>query len=219
MEQARDALGEELALTIQTLSNTESELFARIEALAAAETQIETLDREKAALELERDLYLQELGLFRGLARTVGKWESMATDLSADPTFARDGSALVIVADLFDPGSPDFKAEAETQLATLAQALLFLQDELPRDLDWAFLVRWHSDTGAISTERFPSNWELSAARAASVVRYLGEAGVDPGRLQVTGQGEFQPPASGIGARRVTVDFQPLIYAHILQVDL
>jgi len=100
-------------------------------------------------------------------------------------------------------------------LGIMGHALLLVQDGLTLDLDWASLVRGLSAADTISTERFPSNWELSSARAASVVRYLIDRGVAPGRLQVTGQGEFQPPSSGIGARRVTIDFQPLIYELLL----
>ena len=214
-DQARAELSEELALKTQTLSDTESELLARIEALEVAEAQIKNLDQEKSALMLERDLHLKEMSLLQGAAGMVAKWESTAEDLIAEYTFVREESALVVLANLFDPGSPDFNLEAQDQLVPLTQALLFLQDALPRDLDWAFLVRGHADPSPISTARFPSNWELSAARAASVVRYLTDAGIMPDRLQVTGQGEFQPPASGIGARRVTVYFQPLIYENLL----
>ena len=55
-------------------------------------------------------------------------------------------------------------------------------------------VEGHTDNVPISTDRFPSNWELSAARAASVVRLFGENGIDPERLAVMGMGEHQPIA-------------------------
>ena len=204
-----------LAVAVQKQAMADQARAELSEALEVAEAQIKNIDQEKSALMLERDLHLKEMSLLRGAAGLVAKWESTAEDLIAEYTFVREESALVVLANLFDPGSPDFKLEAQDQLVPLTQALLFLQDALPRDLDWAFLVRGHADPSPISTARFPSNWELSAARAASVVRYLTDAGIMPDRLQVTGQGEFQPPASGIGARRVTVYFQPLIYENLL----
>jgi len=60
-------------------------------------------------------------------------------------------------------------------------------------------VEGHTDNVPISTSRFPSNWELSAARAASVVRLFGENGLDPDRLAVMGMGEHQPIADNDSA--------------------
>jgi chemotaxis protein MotB len=56
-------------------------------------------------------------------------------------------------------------------------------------------VEGHTDNVPIATAEFPSNWELSAARAASVARLLIDSGVDPHRLAISGRGEFQPEAS------------------------
>src|SRR5690606_14663780 len=58
----------------------------------------------------------------------------------------------------------------------------------------AVRVEGYTDNVPISTAAFPSNWELSAARAASVVHVLADEGVDPTRLAVVGYGEFQPLA-------------------------
>ena len=61
-------------------------------------------------------------------------------------------------------------------------------------------VEGHTDSVPISTDRFPSNWELSAARAASVVRLFSENGIDPERLAVMGMGEHQPVADNATAQ-------------------
>ena len=58
--------------------------------------------------------------------------------------------------------------------------------------DNAMLVEGHTDNIPIRSSTFPSNWELSAARAASVVRYLAIEGVSPSRMGAMGYGEFQP---------------------------
>jgi chemotaxis protein MotB len=74
----------------------------------------------------------------------------------------------------------------------------------------AVRVEGHTDTQPIRTAVFPSNWELSAARAANVVQRFTRAGVDPLRLEVTGLGEYHPVASNETAegrnrnRRVTI---------------
>ena len=54
----------------------------------------------------------------------------------------------------------------------------------------------HTDSRPISSAQFPSNWELSTARAASVVKFLISRGVAPERLVAAGYGEFQPIEAG-----------------------
>ncbi|HZD24779.1 MAG TPA: OmpA family protein, partial [Alphaproteobacteria bacterium] len=79
-----------------------------------------------------------------------------------------------------------------------------LAPRIPGDINWILQVEGHTDRVPIHTERFPSNWELSAARAISVVQFLVEQGVPPDRLAAAGYGEYQPidPRSDeIGNRR------------------
>ncbi|MFZ4703075.1 MAG: OmpA/MotB family protein [Candidatus Methylumidiphilus sp.] len=69
--------------------------------------------------------------------------------------------------------------------------------------------------GAHLQHRFPTNWELSAARAAEVVRYLQKKGIDPSRLTAAGHGEYQPvgsnatPAGRQANRRTDIDLMPI----------
>jgi len=198
---------------------SEAELFDRIAELSALEAQIEELGRQKALVEFDRDLHLAELAPYRAIRDAVVTWDDIAQDLAQSVTFARDRSALAITPELFDSGSPDLQSGADVHLNDLAQALLFLSRELPQDMPWAFLVRGHSDGDAISTDRFPSNWELSAARAATVARYLVDQGLDPQRLQVAGQAQFLQPSGDLNARRVSVDFQILTYELVGQDGL
>ena len=64
--------------------------------------------------------------------------------------------------------------------------------QIPTELPWILQVDGHTDSRPIQTARFPSNWELSAARAISVVNFLIALGIPPERLSATGYGEFQP---------------------------
>ena len=67
-----------------------------------------------------------------------------------------------------------------------------LEKQIPKDVAWVLRVDGHTDTRPIASAQFPSNWELSAARAISVVQYLIGKGISPQRLVAAGFGEFQP---------------------------
>ena len=93
---------------------------------------------------------------------------------------------------LFPSGSAEISEEGRADLGQIADLILELIAEIPDDVDWILRVDGHTDTNPISTPLFPSNWELSTARATSVVRYLVSLGVPEGRLMAAGFGEFQP---------------------------
>jgi chemotaxis protein MotB len=93
---------------------------------------------------------------------------------------------------LFDSGSAALKPEATPQLDKLAAALKELEGQIPPDIAWVMRIDGHTDVNPIATPEFPSNWELSSARAISVLRYLMQQGVPPNRLVAAGFGEFQP---------------------------
>jgi chemotaxis protein MotB len=93
---------------------------------------------------------------------------------------------------LFDTGSADLGPGGKEQLDRLATLLLDVSQRIPKDIDWILRIDGHTDRVPIHTDRFPSNWELSTARALSVVRHLIERGLPATRLAATGFGEFQP---------------------------
>ena len=93
---------------------------------------------------------------------------------------------------LFATGSAEISTRGRTELTALAAALLDIAKAVPDDLPWILRVDGHTDKVPINTARFPSNWELSAARALSVVHFLAQQGVPADRLAATGFGEFQP---------------------------
>lgn len=88
---------------------------------------------------------------------------------------------------LFSGGVANLSAQALPPLRDLAGVLAGLANPLR--------VAGLIDDVPIATAEFPSNWELAAARAASVARLLIDSGVDPHRLAVSGRGDFQPEAS------------------------
>ncbi len=93
---------------------------------------------------------------------------------------------------LFETGSAELGAEGQTQMARLARTLLDISHDIPAELDWVLRVDGHTDNRPIRTTQFPSNWELSSARAISVVKFLIGQGLPPNRVAATGFGEFQP---------------------------
>jgi len=93
---------------------------------------------------------------------------------------------------LFPPGSAALSPEAKDRLKPLADAIREIVPKLPTDLPWVLQIAGHTDKLPINTAQFPSNWELSTARALSVVRYLAEQGIPADRLSAAGYGEYEP---------------------------
>jgi chemotaxis protein MotB len=97
---------------------------------------------------------------------------------------------------LFASGSATLTPEGMAAMDQIAEAILELQKEIPHDIDWALQINGHTDARPISNPQYPSNWELSTARASSVVKYLVMRGVPADRLVAAGYGEFQPVDTG-----------------------
>jgi len=77
--------------------------------------------------------------------------------------------------------------------------LLDVVETIPADLEWILRIDGHTDRIPINTPQFPSNWELSTARAVAVVRYLADQSVPQRRMVAAGFGEFFPVADGTTA--------------------
>lgn len=93
---------------------------------------------------------------------------------------------------LFGLGQAELGVQGRENVARFAQTLLDIAKDIPKEVDWILRVDGHTDRQPINTARFPSNWELSMARALSVTKYLIARGVPAYRLAPTGFGEFQP---------------------------
>jgi len=92
----------------------------------------------------------------------------------------------------FDAGQAVLKPEGRAEIDKIASALLELEKKIPADIAWVMRVDGHTDIRPIASAQFPSNWELSSARAIAVVQYMISRGVSPQRLVAAGFGEFQP---------------------------
>ena len=97
---------------------------------------------------------------------------------------------------LFDSGSANLQEEGKNNMIKIAETLKSITDQIPNDIDWIVQVEGHTDNIPISTYLYPSNWELSTARANSVLKLLIQVGFDPAQLASAGYGEFHPISSG-----------------------
>ena len=97
---------------------------------------------------------------------------------------------------LFESGSTDIQSGGRVALSLIAKTLIDLSNQIPTDLNWILQVDGHTDKVPISTPRFPSNWELSHARALEVVKFFIQQGIPADKLSANGYGEHQPISLG-----------------------
>ena len=176
----------------QQLAALRLQLAALQEALDASEAKDKESQVKIADLGQRLNVALakkvQELARYR--SDFFGKLREV---LGARADFQVVGDRFVFPADvLFDSGSADLKPDALPQIDKLADALKQLEAQIPADIAWVLRIDGHTDIKPITNPTFPSNWELSSARAISVVRYLIDQGIPPNRLVAAGFGEFQP---------------------------
>ena len=232
LEELKQQLEAEIAARLAQLEERQNALDTQTELSAAAQAQVELLNRQllalreqldelSSALDLGRaqnaakDVRIDELGkeLNRALAEKVNELQRYRSNF-----FGRlrevlgDRADIQIVGDrfvvpselLFASGSDELTTAARPQLDRLAQSLRELTNEIPAEIDWVLRIDGHTDRRPISTARFPSNWELSTARAIAIVKYLVAAGIPPERLAANGFGEFRPldPSDNDAAYRI-----------------
>ena len=100
---------------------------------------------------------------------------------------------------LFASGSAEVAIEGVLELTKLSKILLDITKDIPTDIPWVLQIQGHTDQNPINTPLYPSNWELSAARAISVGRVLISSGVSSDKISVAGFAEFQPLEFGNSA--------------------
>jgi len=182
-------LNKQMAALRQTLEKVSAALEASENLARAQKVEIQTLGaRLNAALAGK----VQQLSRYR--SEFFGRLREVLGD---QPDVRIVGDRFVFQSEvLFAKGSADIGDAGKTQLKRLAQTLRQLAAKIPADIDWVLRVDGHTDKDPISTPRFPSNWELSSARAISVIRFLMDQGLPPDRLAATGFGEYQPLDTG-----------------------
>ncbi|MGH6674529.1 MAG: peptidoglycan -binding protein [Xanthobacteraceae bacterium] len=132
---------------------------------------------------------VQELSRYR--SDFFGKLRAILGDR---PDIRIVGDRFVFQSEVFfDSGSATLRPDGRAELDKLAAAIVDLEKKIPSDINWVLSVEGHTDIRPVSpTSPFKSNWDLSAARAISVVQYLITKGVSPQRLDASGFGQYQP---------------------------
>ncbi len=195
---------------ISQISLLNQQLAALRRQIAALEAALEASEKR----EKESQTKISDLGsrLNVALAQRVQELNRYRSDffgrlrqvLGNRPEIRIVGDRFVFQSEVFfDPGSAELKEGATPELDKLATALTELIGKIPKDIPWVLRVDGHTDVRPIANARFPSNWELSASRAISVVKYLISRGIPADRVVAAGFGEFQPidPASNDEAYR------------------
>jgi chemotaxis protein MotB len=185
---------------ILRLSNQIASLREQLRQIASALELQEQMTAEK-----EQELEQVSRRLNTLLAERVSQLEQYQSEFFARLRDILAGNENVrIVGDrfllpselLFASASAELGEEGRRELDKLADLLLDVSARIPEDVDWILRIDGHTDVIPINTPRFPSNWELSTARAVAVVRYLADQGVPERRMAAAGFGEFFPVAEG-----------------------
>ncbi|MEO8758210.1 MAG: peptidoglycan -binding protein [Devosia sp.] len=178
--------------------------------LAALRTQIGALEQALNASEVgvtESKTQIADLGrrLNVALAQRVQDLSQYRSDFFGRLRKILEGRADVrVVGDrfvfqsevLFAPGEAAVSPEGLAAMDELAGAIKQLQGEIPADINWVLRIDGHTDKRPINTVEFPSNWELSAARAIAVTKYLVANGVSAQHLVAAGFGDSRPIDTG-----------------------
>lgn len=205
VEKERDSARQDLARVTQEASTMKvqlSDLFARVEELnkkialltadlATAKTSI--ADKEIKIADLDKKLKkkmlqkVEELSEYR--SEFFGKLKKA---LGNRPDIKIVGDRFVFQSEVFFlSASADLEESGKVELVKLAETLKEITSTIPKDINWMVSIIGHTDKRPINSPQFRSNWELSAARAISVVKFLVESGIPPERLSATGYGEYQ----------------------------
>jgi len=180
-----ELLNQQIAALRRQMAALEEALNVADKREAESQTRIADLGRRLNVALAQR---VQELTRFR--SEFFGRLRDI---LGNRPDIRIVGDRFVFQSEVFfDPGSATLRPEALAELDKLAAAIQELERKIPPDIGWALRIDGHTDNRPIATAQFPSNWELSAARAIAVVQYLIGKGVSPAHLIAAGFGEYQP---------------------------
>jgi chemotaxis protein MotB len=182
--------------TIDMLNQQVAALRDQLAQIAAALeiSQTKTKQQEAQIADLGQKLNQALLSKVEELAKYRSEFFGRLRDaLGNRPDIHIVGDRFVFQSEvLFDPADAQLSDAAKGRLKVVASALKDISKEIPGDIPWVLRVDGHTDKRPINTPQFPSNWELSSARAISVVNYLISQGIPAERLVAAGFGQYDP---------------------------
>ena len=203
--------------SLEEIKNMEIQSSKTLEQVEILSNQIDTLQKEIALLNdaleasesqaLIKDLEIEVLGekLNKALTSKVFELQKYRSEFFGKlQSILGDRKDIKIVGDrfifeselLFDSASADLQLSGKEKLSEIGLTLKETTNDIPSDIDWIIMVEGHTDKKPIQTIRYPSNWELSSARANTVLKLLLDLGFPPNRLASAGYGEFFPISDG-----------------------
>ena len=180
-----EGLKKEIRILNQALESSEDSIFAK-------ELKIEVLGER-----LNKALTSKVFELQKYRSEFFGKLQTILGDRQDIKIV---GDRFIFESELlFDSASANLQFSGMEKLKQIGLTLKNTTSDIPSDIDWIIQVEGHTDKRPIKTSQYPSNWELSTARANSVLKLLLDLGFEPNRLSAAGYGEFYPIAKGDNA--------------------
>lgn len=184
-------------IQIETLGRDLNTALARVASEQKRRAELEALERKRLEAEA-KDLKKFRSEFFGRLRDVLGTQEGVRIV----------GDRFVFSSEiLFTAGSAELGVQGQAEIKKVASIILDVADKIPPQIDWVLRVDGHTDNTPLSGQgRYRDNWELSQARALSVVKYLiQDLGIPAGRLAANGFGEFQPIVQGTSPKALAMN--------------
>jgi chemotaxis protein MotB len=196
---ARDAAK---SVELQSLGSDLNTALARVAAEQSRRAELEAAERRR--LEEEAKLRAAEAEALQEQAKDLEQYKSeffgrLREVLGTQDGVRIEGDRFVFSSEvLFAAGAAELETEGQREIAKVASILRAVAGDIPPEIDWVIRVDGHTDSVPLSgTGEFADNWELSQARALSVVKYMiNFLAIPPNRLAANGFGQYQPVAAG-----------------------
>ena len=182
----------EVALLSDQITKLQAQLRMISDALALTKTKGQEKDEKIAQLGKQLNIALarkvSELQKYR--SEFFGQLQKI---IGNNPAVEIQGDRFVLQAGLlFESGAANLGIQGRSHLTAMANTLLQISMKIPNEINWILRIDGHSDRVPINNETFSSNWELSAARAVSVVRFLSQTGIPEKRMAAAGFSKYHP---------------------------
>ncbi|MCH8213231.1 MAG: OmpA family protein [Proteobacteria bacterium] len=194
----KKSLEEELDQARRALSAGKKTMESRRQEIAGLNREIAALEKARAGMESKvADMGRRLKSAAEKKVREISTYRSeffgrLRKVLGDHPDIRMVGDRFVFQSEvLFPSGSAELDPDGQSTLTQLAETLKEVAKKIPADVNWMLRVDGHTDRVPIKTWAYQSNWELSTARATSVVKFLVRLGLAPERLAATGFGQYR----------------------------
>ena len=189
-------INSDLNLTINDLNKN---IISLNNELQAVQRSLEQTDKDNK----EKDLEISNLGskLNEALKEKVGELEGYRSEffgklkkiIGEEKEINIVGDRFVLQSEVFfQSGSAKIGNDGIQKVEDITEILISITNKIPKNINWLIQVEGHTDNIPISTEQYPSNWELSTARAIAVAKIMMKNGVPSDKINVAGYGEHKP---------------------------